>query len=215
MKTHQVPFTTNPNNRCLPATIGMALGYFMPERQFTMSELEKICGYEDDHATWPITSMLELHKLGFQLHWIADFNFKQFVDNPKTYLRSILDDEAFEWQVTHGDLEQEASRMKQYLASDLPIEQRKGTKHDIEKFLDDGWLVRLEVNGLPLSGKTGYDGHSILVIGYNDKEAIIHNPDGVNGNKPNQHVSWELLDKAWREFGGSYSLYAFKKDVVT
>jgi hypothetical protein len=39
-----------------------------------------------------------------------------------------------------------------------------------------------------------------------------HNPDGVSVNKPNQHVSWELLDKAWKEFGGSYSLYAFKKD---
>lgn len=211
MKLLNVPFIPNPNNRCLPATIGMVLGYFMPERKFTMHELEKFCGYEDDKATWPITSMLNLHKLGFQLRWIEDFDHNAFTKNPKTYLRSILDDEAFTWQVAHGNLEQEAARMKQYVAEGLPIEQRKGTKKDIEQLLNEGWLVRLEVNGLPLSDKSGYDGHSILVIGYSDNEAIIHNPDGINGNKPNQHVSWELLDKAWKEFGGSYSLYAFRK----
>lgn len=211
MKAYKVPFIPNPNDRCLPATIGMVLGYFMPERKFTMPELEEFCGYESDRATWPITFMLNLHQLGFQLRWIKDFDHHAFIDNPKTYLRSILDDEAFEWQVACGNLEQEAERMKQYLAEGPPVEQRKGTKEDIKMLLDDGWLIRLEVNGLPLSGKPGYEGHSILVIGYNDKEAIIHNPDGINGNKPNQHVTWDLLDKAWKEFGGSYSLYAFRK----
>lgn len=183
----------------------------MPERTFTMPELEKFCGHEDNRATWPVTSMLNLHESGFQLRWIEDFDHEAFIKDPKTYLRSILDEEAFNWQVAHGSLEQEAERIKQYLALGLPIEQRQGTRKDIEELLDDGWLVRLEVNSLPLSNKSGYDGHSILVIGYNDQEAIIHNPDGMNGNKPNQHVSWELLDKAWKEFGGSYSLYAFKK----
>ena len=93
----------------------------------------------------------------------------------------------------------------------LPLERRPATNDDIRHFIDDGWLVRLEVNDRPLAGRTGYNGHSIVVVGYDDNEVTIHNPDGMNGNKANQRVSWELLNQAWREFGGSFSLYAFKK----
>jgi len=210
MAVHHVPFVENPDDRCVPATIDMVLGYFMPKKHFTMQELEKICGYQKGRGTWPAEFMLNLAAVGFQVHWIEDFDHEKFVTNPKHYLRSILDDEAYQWQVAHSDLEQEAARMKQYMAKGLPLEKRQGTNDDIKQFLDDGWLVRLEVNARTLSGKSGYEGHSILVIDYTDDEVTIHNPDGESGNKPNQHVSWELLDKAWKEFGGSYSLYAFK-----
>lgn len=205
-----VPFVGNPDDRCVPATIGMVLGYFMPEKHFSMADLEKICGYEKGRGTWPAEFMLNLADMGFQVHWIEDFDHEQFVANPKKYLRSILDDKAYEWQVTHSNLEQEAARTKRYMTKGLPLEKRQGTNDDIRGFLDNGWLVRLEVNARTLSNKPGYDGHSILVIGYTDDEVIIHNPDGDSGNKPAQHVTWELLDKAWKEFGGSYSLYAFK-----
>lgn len=212
MVSAKVPFIENPDDRCVVAVIGMVLAHFMPERKFTMPELEKLVGYQKGRGTWKALSMLNLAKLGLQVHWIEDFDHEQFVANPKKYLRTILDDEAYEWQVTHGDLGQEAERIKQYMQSGLPLEKRKATNEDIRHFIDDGWLVHLEVNARPLSGKDGYEGHSILVIGYDDKGVTSHNPDGESGNKPNQKVSWELLDKAWKEFGGSYSLYAFKKE---
>lgn len=214
VEANGVPFIPNPNDRCVVSVIGMVLGYFMLERQFTMPELEKLVGYQKGRGTWKALSMLNLAELGFQEHWIEDFDHEQFVANPKAYLRTILDDEAYEWQVSHSDLEQEAAHIKQYMQSGLPLEKRKATFDDIKHFLNDGWLVHLEVNARTLSDKTGYDGHSILVIGHNDKGVIIHNPDGESGNKPNQHVSWELLNKAWKEFGGSYSLYAFRKQLT-
>jgi len=211
MKRYNVPFIANPDDRCTVAVVAMVMAYFMPKRHFDMAEIEKICGYEKGRSIWKAESMLNLARLGFQLHWIEDFDHHKFMADPKSYLRSILDDDAYQWQVTHGDLEKEAERMRQYIKSGLPLEQRQATKEDIKRFLDDGWLVHLEVNANTLSDKPGYEGHSVLVIGYDDTDAIIHNPDGVSGNKPNQHVSWELLDRAWKEFGGSYSLYACKK----
>lgn len=206
----QVPFVDNPNDRCLPATIGMVLGYFMPEKTFTMPELEKLCGYQPGKGAWQTQCMLGLAELGFRVHWIEDFDHKAFIKDPKRYLATILDKESLEWQLEHGDLKLEAERMKQYLDSGLPLERRKGTVGDIKKFLDDGWLVRLEVNEPPLIGKTGYIGHSILVLSYDKDGVTIHNPAGGD-SRPNQYVSWELLKRAWKEFGGSYSLYAFKK----
>lgn len=206
-----VPFVSNSGDRCVPAVIGMILAYFMPERRFTLAEIEELCGYEKGKGTWKAQSMLSLAQLGFQMHWIEAFDHQAFIKNPNAYLRTILDNDAYNWQVTHADLDQEAARLKRYLENGLPLENRPATFDDIKHFLDDGWLVHLEVNANPLAGKIGYEGHSILIIGYDASGVIIHNPDGTNGNKANQSVSWELLNQAWKEFGGSYSLYAFKK----
>lgn len=208
---YKVPFIENSDDRCTVAVIGMVLAYFMPERHFSASELEVICGYEKGRSIWKAESMLNIAKLGFQLCWIEDFDHYKFMADPKGYLRSILNEEAYEWQVLHGNLEKEAGRIQQYIDRGLPLKQRRATNDDIRHFLDDGWLVHLEVNAHTLSGRSGYEGHSVLVIGYDDNGVTIHNPDGLSGNKPRQYVSWELLDRAWKEFGGSYSLYAFKK----
>ncbi len=211
MIQYNVPFIVeNSNTRCVPACFGMGLNYFIPDKKWTMEDFEKFCGYEEGKGTWKAVAMLNLHKLGFQVNWIEDFDYYKFTIDPKAYLRTILDDEAYESQVENTDFELEAKRMHKYLDAALPFENRAATIEDIKKFLDDGWLVNLEVNARPLSGNTGYDGHSILVTGYDEDGVIIQNPDGDKGNKPNQHVTWDLLQQAWKEFGGSYSLHAFK-----
>ena len=211
MRSYNVPFVENPDDMCVPASIGMVLGYFMTEKNFTMDDLIKLTGYRKGFGSWPTESMANLANLGFKTRWIEDFDHAEFIKNPKHYLSTILDEESLNWQVEHSDLELEASRIKAYLDSGHVIEHRKGTKEDITELLDGGWLVRLEVNASTLADKAGYDGHSVLVVGYDKAGVTLHNPDGTNGNKPNQKVSWEKLKQAWKEFGGSYSIYAFRR----
>ena len=214
MKTLKVPFVgnaENPSDRCVPAVLAMVLGYFMPERKFTKPELEQMCGYVPGKGTWKAQMMLNLADLGFQTKWIEDFDNPAFVKDPVGYLATILDKEALDWQINNSDLPKEAERIKQYMDKGLPLEQRKGTRRDIKDLLDGGWLVMLDVNENVIAGVPGYLGHDILVIGYDDKNVTIHNPDGNNGNVPNQVISWELLEQAWKDFGGSYTIYAFKK----
>lgn len=208
---YDVPFIENPGDKCVMAVIGMVLAYYFPDKTYTMAELEKLCGYVAGKGTWKAQSMLSMAELGLQTKWIEDFDHRAFMKDPEGYLATILDEESLAWQVANSNLSGEAERVKRYLEQGLPFEQRVGTRKDIKQLLDDGWLVMLDVNENPLSGKDGYIGHVVLVTGYDDKEATIHNPDGNHGNKPNQKVSWELLEQAWKEFGGSYSLYAFKK----
>jgi len=214
MKILDVPFVGNPENpsdKCVPAVLAMVLGYFMPERKFTMTEVEHMCGYVSGKGTWKAQMMLSLAALGFQTKWIEDFDNYAFIKDPEGYLATILDKESLDWQIKNSDLPKEAERVKQYLDKGLPLEHRKGTRQDIQNFLDDNWLVMLEVNENVIAGIEGYLGHVVLVVGYDDKAVTIHNPDGNNGNKPNQVLTWELLEQAWKEFGGSFSLYAFKK----
>lgn len=208
---YNVPFIENPGDKCVMAVIGMVLAYFYPEQTYSMPELESLCGYVAGKGTWKAQSMLSMAELGLQTKWIEDFDQRAFVKDPEGYLATILDKESLAWQIANSDLAGEAGRVKRYLDQGLPFEQRIGTREDIKQLLDNGWLVMLDVNENPLSGKDGYIGHVVLVTGYDDKTATIHNPDGNHGNKPNQEVTWELLERAWKEFGGSYSLYAFKK----
>jgi hypothetical protein len=214
MKILDVPFVGNPENpsdKCVPAVLAMVLGYFMPERKFTMIEVEQLCGYQTGKGTWKAQMMLSLAALGFQTKWIEDFDNHAFIKDPEGYLSTILDKKSLDWQIKNSDLPKEAERIKQYLDKGLPLEHRVGTRQDIKNFLDDSWLVMLEVNENVIAGIEGYLGHVILVVGYDDNNVTIHNPDGNNGNKPNQVITWELLEQAWKEFGGSFSLYAFKK----
>jgi len=211
MRHYDVPFVENLDDKCVPAVIGMVLQYFMPEKNFTTEDFIKFTGYRQGKGTWSAESMLNLLLQGFETEWIEDFDNQAFIKNPEGYLATILDDEAFRWQVANSNLKLEAERIQKYISTGHKIKHRKGTKEDIKKLLDDGWLVRLEVNARTLADKDGYEGHSVLVIGYDDKNIDIHNPDGVDGNKPNQTVAWGKLEHAWKEFGGSYSLYAFRR----
>ena len=194
MNSKKVSFISNHDTRCVPCTFGMGLAYFSPKLKFTMKELENFCGFKEGHGTWKAEAILGMARLGYEVYWIEQFDFNSFSNNPEAYLRSILSDEVYKEQASNTDLQLEAKRMKKYINSGLPLEYRQGTNDDIKDFLDDGWLVHLEVNARTLAGRSGYDGHSILVTGYNDDEVIIQNPDSDNGNQPNQHVSWQVLN---------------------
>jgi hypothetical protein len=210
----QVPFVENPNTRCVPACVAMVLAYFMPERIFSMPDVEKLCGFRPgpQNGTWPMEHWLRLTEMGFEVRVIEEFDLAKFAEDPRAYLASIIKDpEALAFQTRGEGLDKEAGRARDFLARGLPHENRQGTVEDIKQFLDDGWLVRLEVDACTLANQPGYEGHSVLAIGYNDDDIILHNPDGRFGNKPNQHVPWPHLVDAWRNMGGSFALNAYRR----
>ncbi len=208
-----VPFIPNPGDECVVCCVGMVLGYFLPEKQFTPDELKNLCDYQEGHGCWEFPHLFAMDDMGFELRRIDDFDLKRFAEDAEAYLREILKDnpDALEYQLSHaGDLKKHEAEAKEYLRRGLHHEQRIGTRKDIEDFIKDGWLVRLEVNANTLRGIPGNVGHSVLVIGLDGDGVIIHNPDNKMGNKPAQHVAWPLLIQAWKEFGGSYSIYAYR-----
>lgn len=207
-----VPFVENPGKRCVPACAAMVLGYCLPEVKFSWEEVEQLSGYKESLATWGTQHLLSLNDLGIETAWIEDVDLDRFALAPFEYMRSMFtDDEAYAYQLAHSDLSLEAKRVDAYLDQGLRFEQRAASIDDVKGFLQDKWPVRLEVNGKLLAGQLGYGAHSVLVTGFNDDVAIIQNPDSAFGQKPNQVVTWELLEKAWQEFGDSKSLNAYRR----
>ncbi len=208
---HDIPFVENPGGQCVPACIAMVVQHFRPELDFDLAESSELCGYEAGQGAWGIQSLLSLSDLGFEVQWVEDWDIHQFIENPEGYLAEIFDDqEMLDYQLEHSNIPLERERAIAYVENKQPFEKRPGTRHDVETLIDDGWLMRLEVNGKPLANQEGYGAHSVLAIGYNNDEVIIHNPDGKYGPKPNQHVEWERFMDAWRGFGGSLALNAYR-----
>jgi hypothetical protein len=207
-----VPFVANPGKRCVPACAAMVLEYFLPQVELSWEEVEQLSGHKEGLATWGTQHLLSLNDFGIETAWIEDVDLDRFALAPFEYMRSMFtDDEAYAYQIAHSDLSLEAKRVDEYLDRGLRFEQRVASIDDIKGFLQDKWLVRLEVNGKPLADQPGYGAHSVIVSGFNDDTVIIQNPDSAFGQKPNQTVSWELLERAWQEFGDSKSLNAYRR----
>jgi hypothetical protein len=189
----------------------MILGYFEPELRLSQQELDDFSGYVPSMGAWSTQSMLSFADRGYELVWIEDFDFRKFADDAMSYMNTIfVDPDALTYQLEHSNIPAEQKRANEYFGKNLPFKARTGSPNDMRRLLDEGYLIRLEVNGMPLVNKKGYSGHMVLVIGYDGTDFIIHNPDGIYGDRPNQLVSEELLVKAWKEFGGSMALQALK-----
>ncbi|HKX72433.1 MAG TPA: hypothetical protein VJM32_00270 [Candidatus Saccharimonadales bacterium] len=208
---YDVPFMPNGGKRCLEACVGMVLGYFMPGRHFSDGELDALCGLShlDDTGSWSTKHMLGMADLGFRLQWIENFDYRRFTIEPEITFRESTSPKIFAWQKRFTNFPLEGERMAEYLARKLPWENRAATTQDIKRLLKDGWLARLKVNGPSLWEVSGYEGHSVVVVGYDATGVFVHNPDARLGNTPNQHVSWAVLQKAWEDYGGPLALQAY------
>lgn len=207
----EITFVENPGKQCVQACTAMILKEYLPQADFSWREIEQLTGYKEGLSTWGTQHLLSLNDLGIETAWIENVDLDRFSLAPFEYMRTLFSDEtAYRFQVEHSDLPLEARRAQEYLDRGLRFEEREATIDDIKQFLQDGWLVRLEVNGKPLADQSGYGAHSVLVSGYDEETVILQNPDSAFGQKPNQCVSWELLERAWQEFGDSKSLNAYR-----
>jgi hypothetical protein len=208
----EITFVDNPGKQCVQACTAMLLKEYFPQVDFAWHEIETLTGYKEGLSTWGTQHLLGLNDLGIETAWIENVDLDRFSLAPFEYMRTLFSDEvAYRFQVEHSDLPLEARRVQEYLDRGLVFEEREATADDIKDYLQAGWLVRLEVNGKPLADQSGYGAHSVLVSGYNNETVILQNPDSAFGQKPNQCVSWELLEKAWQEFGDSKSLNAYRR----
>lgn len=210
----EISFVENTGRRCVPACAAMVLKTLMPERDFTKTEVEEMCGFRPDRSTWAAQHLISLSKLGLDVGWIEDDDLERFARAPLSVKHEqSSSDEEFENFILANDLDAEARRAQEYLDMGLPFEQRRAIPDDITNLMEQGWLVRLEVNGKRLADQEGYANHAVMVSGYNDDVVRLENPDGVYGSKPGQLVSWDLLTEVMTDNPGSQGALQYYRRV--
>lgn len=192
----QVPFypNTSDDTHCYQAALKMVLKYFLPNKDFSWEELEKLTAKVEGLWTWPTQGLINLHKMGFEIVDIDDFDIEEFIRDSKDYLIRKYGREVGEAQIKYSDLEQERRIYKEYLKLNLH-QQRTPTIEDLKKLIDAGYLAICNVNSYALNNETGYAGHFVVIYDYDGENLYLHDP----GSPPMEarKVPYGAFMKAW------------------
>lgn len=173
----------------------MILKYFLPDRDFSWEELEKMSAKVPGKATWPAQMLLNLETMNFDVTIIESFDAKKFIKEGAEYLREEFGADVAEWQVSHSDIPQEQHLYQKMLDSGVHYEFRPPTLADIKHYLTEGYLVKVSLNSKHLNHKPGYVGHSVVVYDIDDEHIVFHDP-----GLPAQEARVETLEhfeSAW------------------
>lgn len=192
----RIPFYPNTpdDTHCYQAALKMVLKYFLPDKEYSWDKLEKLTAKVEGLWTWPTQGLINLHKMGFNVVDIEDFDIYEFIKEGDKYLIKKYGEEVGSAQIKHGDIEQEKRIYKEYLQLNLH-QQRLPDIDDIEKLLEGGYLVICNVNSHLLNDETGYAGHFAVIYDYDGKCFFLHDP----GLPPLEarKVTYEDFTKAW------------------
>lgn len=193
-----VPFfgNTRDNTHCYQATIRMVLKYFLPKKNFTWKELERMSAKKEGKWTWPTQMLINLQKMGFDLVVIDEFDFDKFIEKGEKFFFEIWSKEMAEAQIKNSDIKQERRLFKEY-KKHIEVKKRKATLRDISNLLKKGYLVEAGVNSIALNGKKGYAGHSVLIYKIDAKNVYLHDP-GLPP-LPSRKISRNVFKKAFND----------------
>ena len=197
MALHQtIPlFENTPDNtHCFQASLKMILKYFLPERDFSFEELDRITAKREGLWTWPFAGVLWMQENGFEVKNIDSFDIQRFIEEGGQYIIDEYGKEVGDAQIKNSDIGQERRLGKEFLDR-VETEVRVPEKEDIQSLMNDGYLVTVNVNSRALNGREGYSGHGIVITGFDESGFRINNPGPPAIG--NHEVSYDLFEKAW------------------
>lgn len=172
----------------------MVLAYFLPERDFSWGELDRISKKVKGLWTWPLAALLWLAENGFEVKNIEVFDYSAFIKKGGEYLIETFGEEVGRAQIEHSDIEQERKISKDFMKR-VDSERRLPTLRDIKELLREGFLVVCNINAYALNQKRGYAGHFVVITGLDGKYITLHDP-GLPPLKARK-VTPARFEKAW------------------
>ena len=196
MIIRNVPFFPNTadNTHCLQAVLKMILKYFEPQKDYSFEELNILSDKAPEKWTWATRALINLHKMGYRLVNMEDFDYQKFSQNGEKYLIKKFGKKIACQQMTHSNIKKEMVDAKEFVeifGNDFVLPETK----NIKRFIDSNYLVGCNINANILNKEPDYCGHFILVIGYDDQNIFIHDPGAPP--IPNRQVILSDFTSAW------------------
>lgn len=194
---YDVPFFANTEGgtHCFQACLKMVLKYFEPTREFSWDELDIISAKHPGKWTWSMAGLLWLQDNGYDVTNIENFEYDEFSKAPVPYMTKMWGNEVAESAVIHTVISDEVEIAKQFDAR-VDTVYRVPSIKDIREQLEEGKLIICNVNSNILYGQTGWTGHFVVIVGYDEKSLIVHDPGRAPG-QANRELSYQQFEKAW------------------
>jgi len=211
MTIRSIPFyaNTGDNKRCVQACFRMMLAYFLPEREFSWTELDIVSHKVEGKGTWWFPAFVEFEKLGIKTQMVSPFDYQRFYEKGSSYINSITTKEVAQSYIYGSNLLDVKHLIPEFLEQGRVV-RRPATIADIDALLSDGWLVGIDCNERVLNGKSGFSSHMILIFDREEDIYIAHDP-GLPAYE-NRRIAQDVLESSWIYAGkNKISLVAFRK----
>lgn len=190
-----VPFFANPDDtHCYQAVIRMILKRFLPDRDFTWADLDRVTGKQEGRWTWPLYSMLQLKDMGFEIINMEYFDYHRFAREGSRYLLEMYGEEVGTAQIQHSNIPYEMKNAELFMRR-FRFRPSVPDLNDLRELLRDGYLLVCNVNICALNGEDGYSGHFVLVYGVDESGIVFHDPGPPPGKS--RKVPRDLFAGAW------------------
>jgi hypothetical protein len=160
---------------CLPICLKMMLGVLMPERTFSLKELQLITHKTPAGGAFATHYLIWLVDQGFEVKRWDTYDWRAFGREGLAYIRRTLGDEVADYNASIADIPAEQRVVDEFLRK-VTIIPEHPTVATAEQAMSDGWLVRVTVNQRLLNGQDGFVGHSVVIIGFEGDDVIFHDP---------------------------------------
>lgn len=193
-----VPFFANTldDTHCFQASLRMVLKYYLPDKNYSWTQLERITHKPPNKYTWPMAGLTYMKNKGFEVVQIVNFDYEKMSNEKHGYLQRTWTPAYYAHQIKNSDIDLAIDDAVKYSSQDIQV-MRSPTLKDIEKLLRDGFLIICLING----------GHYVVVYGLTRKYIHLHNP----GLPPIENYVMLIADffRAW-QMGND--LMAFRKN---
>ncbi len=188
---------------CLEISIKMLLGYFYPKDEYTIKDLETITQKQYGKGSWSTAYSLWFIEHNFEVVHVSEFDFEKFKNNGIEHIRQVYGDEVADWQKLNTDYKTALNQIDEYIKF-IKIEKRKPLVKDIVKCMQKGYVARVSVDSGYLNNTNNYEGHSVIVVGFDENNVWFHDP-GLPAFK-NRKITKEKFQIAMNKFGGEMDL---------
>jgi hypothetical protein len=175
----------------------MVLDYFLPDRKFSIQDLEVLTGFVEGKGAYEMEELLNYSKLDLEAKVIINISYEEFAERGFEYIEEIVGLEIIQWiKDNTGDIELEKKRAAQVAKKDIH-QRRIPTQANIKELLANDWLVMIDVNSRKLNKKSGFSGHRVLIYGADERGVVLHDPGPPPS--PSRKVTWQALEDAWAD----------------
>ena len=206
--TMRPPFFANPDaHSCLQSTLRMALSACGISPAPTHDEMVALTRKQPGEGTWTHGAYLALGALNVDARAIDSFDYESFVNDPTATVFRTFPEEIASAMAAGFDLVTAAGLATEMLESKpIPIERRSPSMQDIERFLEEGWLLIANVAARDAERSTGDVGHSVLIYRMNAAAVVFHDPgehgrgtEGVAMLRGEFNQAWSYMGEGHRE----------------
>lgn len=183
------------NNHCLQCCVRMVLDSVLP-RETSESVVDRETEYDPNLWTWTISGARFLSQELKNVQIITDvFDYRQFVQNGKVYLKQVWNEERLKQQESHASygFKKEIELASKFLESGGEVKHYNFTRDSVEELLRQNFLITQVDHGKLYNQNSS--SHCILIYSKQRDEFEVHDP----GQPPmrSHSIGWDRFEAAF------------------